>query len=250
MQNEIKQGALYFVQGFKMLLKPGLRNFVVIPLLISFLVFASVIGPAVYYISEALNLLVSKLPEWLSFLYWIITTILIVLLLLVSGYFFNIVTSLIAAPFNSFLAEKTETLLTGKQSASLSGVSEMLQLITHSIKRELDKLWYYLPRLTILIVLTFIPGINVLASFAWLIMGAWMLAIQYSDYPMDNNKISFKNMLLLLKQERAIALGFGLATTAMLSVPVLNMLAMPAAVIGATCMWVDLHQTKTVSPLS
>lgn len=247
MQNEIKQGALYFVQGFKMLLKPGLRNFVIIPLLISFLVFAGLIGPAAYYISEAMNLLVSKLPEWLSFVYWIITPLLILLLLLASGYFFNIVTNLIAAPFNSFLAEKTETLLTGKQSTPLTGLAEVIELIKHSFKRELDKLWYYLPRLVALMVLTLIPGINVLASVAWLFMGAWMLAIQYSDYPMDNNKINFKNMLLLLKQERAIALGFGLATTAMLSIPVLNMLAMPAAVIGATCMWVDLHQTKTVS---
>jgi len=245
MPHELKTGFLYFFQGFKMLLKPGIRAFVIIPFVISALVFISIVGPAAYYFEGLLDDLVNKLPDWLSFIYWIITPLLTLLLLFISAYLFSLVTNIIGAPFNSFLAEKTETLLTDKQSVPITGVSELMSMVKHSLKRELDKLAYYIPRLLVLLILTFIPGVNVISSFAWFVMGAWMLAIQYSDFAMDNNNINFKNMLLLLKKERFTALGFGLAVTLSLSIPLFNLLVMPAAVIGATIMWVDLHKTRT-----
>lgn len=242
---ELKTGFLYFFQGFKMLLHPGIRAFVIIPFVISAFVFISIVGPTAYYFEGLLDDLINKLPDWLSFIYWIITPLLTLLFLFISAYLFSLVANIIGAPFNSFLAEKTETLLTGKHSESITGLGELLSMVQHSLKRELDKLVYYIPRLLALVVLTFIPGVNVLASFVWLIMGAWMLAIQYSDFAMDNNNINFKNMLLLLKKERFTALGFGLAVTLTLSIPLLNFLVMPTAVIGATIMWVDLHKTRT-----
>ena len=71
-----------------------------------------------------------------------------------------------------------------------------------------------------------------------------MLSIQYSDFPMDNNRVDFSEMKSLLKEQRLTSIGFGIAVVVALSIPVVNFLVMPAAVIGATIMWVDIHKNK------
>lgn len=244
MKNDFSDGFSYFFKGLMLLNKPGIRIFVIIPLLINILIFSSVFGVAGYYFTEGLDYLLSKLPEWLSFLYWVIMPMFASAVLFIVGYTFNIVANIIGAPFNGFLAEKIEEQLRGNRPPEKMGFTELIAIIPHSIKRELDKLAYYLPRLLLLILLTLIPGLNILAPFMWFVMGAWMLAIQYSDFPMDNNKISFAEMKRLLKQERLSSIGFGVTVAIALSTPVINFLVMPAAVAGATVMWVEKHQNQ------
>ena len=65
-----------------------------------------------------------------------------------------------------------------------------------------------------------------------------MMAVQYIDYPADNNKLSWADMMVWLRQRRWQSLSFGAVTYAALLVPVLNLLIMPAAVAGATLFWV------------
>ena len=61
---------------------------------------------------------------------------------------------------------------------------------------------------------------------------------------MDNNQISFAQMRKLLGQKRLSALSFGTVTMLFTMVPVLNFLAMPAAVAGATLFWVEEYKGK------
>lgn len=242
MSGNIKTGFMYFIEGVKMLHKPGIRAFVVIPLMLNALVFFSVISLLGYYFVESLDYLIGKLPDWLSFLYWIIFPLFVSLLLIISGYFFNTVANILGAPFNGFLAEKVEEILTGEASAETFNIQSLFAIVPHSIKREVDKIIYYIPRVLVLFLLTLIPGVNIISSFAWLVMGAWMLSIQYSDFPMDNNKVNFLEMKNLLKEQRLTSIGFGVAVATALAIPVVNFLVMPAAVIGATKMWVDIHK--------
>ena len=244
MNGNIKTGFMYFIEGIKMLNKPGIRTFVIIPLLLNTIIFFSVISMLGYYFVESLDYLISKLPEWLSFLYWIIFPLFVSVLLFISGYFFNTIINIIGAPFNGFLAQKTEELLSGETAQDASTVQDIIAIVPHSLKRELDKIVYYIPRVLVLFVITFIPGLNVISPFAWFVMGAWMLSIQYSDFPMDNNRVDFSEMKSLLKEQRLTSIGFGIAVVAALSIPVVNFLVMPAAVIGATIMWVDIHKNK------
>ncbi len=65
-----------------------------------------------------------------------------------------------------------------------------------------------------------------------------MTFVQYIDYPADNNKMSWTEMMVWLRQRRWQSLSFGAVTYAALLVPVLNLLIMPAAVAGATLFWV------------
>ena len=90
----------------------------------------------------------------------------------------------------------------------------------------------------VLLLITVIPGVNLIAPFAWLVYGAWMYALQYTDFPMGNHEMFIKEELVVLRKHRGHALGFGAATSLITIIPVVNFVAIPVAVAGATAMWV------------
>ncbi len=240
MKGNPMRGASYLVQGFKMLPDPEIRPFVLIPLILNILLFSGAIWLLINQFEGWVGYWLSFLPEWLSFLEFVLWPLFALMVLLVVYYSFTLVANLIAAPFNGFLSEKVEKRLRGDVITD-EGWQALLALIPRSIGRELSKLAYYLPRFVLLLVITFIPVLNVIAPFLWFLFGAWMMAIQYCDYPMDNNKVSFTQMKLLLKAKRLTSVGFGGLVQVGMMIPVINLVVMPAAVIGATYYWVDEH---------
>ena len=232
------RGAGYLVRGFSMLTEPGLRQFVMVPLLINVLLFSGAIWLLTAQFGEWINYWMSLIPDWLSFIDWLLWPIFAVLVLVLVYFSFGVVANLIAAPFNGLLAEKVEERCRGAINSD-SGWKAIVALIPRTIGRELAKLAYYLPRVVILLIITLIPGLQLIAPLLWFLFGAWMMAIQYCDYPMDNNKITFARMKQLLKARRFCALSFGALVSVGLMIPVLNLLIMPAAVVGATLYWVE-----------
>ncbi len=66
-----------------------------------------------------------------------------------------------------------------------------------------------------------------------------MMSIQYTDYPADNDRLSFKRLRQLLSQNRVLTLGFGASVTVATMIPGINLFVMPAAVCGASIMWAE-----------
>ncbi|MDK9760332.1 sulfate transporter CysZ, partial [Vibrio sp. D173a] len=94
-----------------------------------------------------------------------------------------------------------------------------------------------------LFLLLLIPALGqTVAPFLWFIFTAWMLAIQYADYPFDNHKISFDDMRHSLKQKQGKTYGFGALVSVFTTIPILNLIVVPVAVCGATAMWVEEHK--------
>lgn len=73
----------------------------------------------------------------------------------------------------------------------------------------------------------------------WFLYTAWMLTLEYSDYPMGNHGLEFREMRARLRRKRVLGLGFGATTAGLTLVPVVNFIVMPSAVAGATALWVD-----------
>jgi CysZ protein len=113
-----------------------------------------------------------------------------------------------------------------------------MAMVPRTLGREMRKLSYFLPRAIALLILSFIPVLNILAAPLWLVFGVWMMAVQYIDYPADNNKMSWDDMLAWLREKRWQSMSFGGITYLALLVPGLNIVMMPAAVAGATLFWV------------
>ena len=234
----VLSGPQYLRHGLSLVLSPGLRLFVLLPLLVNLIVFAVLIVLAVQQFGQWVDYFMPSLPDWLAFLEYLLWPLFVALVLLIVFFTFTLLANLIAAPFNGFLAEKVEVVVRGEDPFPTFRWGELAAMVPRTLGRELRKLAYFLPRALALLILSLIPGVNVLAAPLWLLFGIWMMAVQYIDYPADNNKLGWNEMLDWLRARRWQSLGFGGITYAALLVPGLNILMMPAAVAGATVFWV------------
>ena len=197
-------GAIYLVRGAKILLQPGLKRFVVIPLLINIVIYVILTKIGFHYFGEFVQWIDRHLPNWLHWLNWLIWPLLVLASLVFVVYTFSIVVNIIAAPFNGFLAEKIECVVTGQPIEETSSPWRVMKNIPRALYREWRKIKYFLPRAIALLMISFIPGINLIAAVLWYVFGSWMMAIEYIDYPMDNHRIPFDKMLLHLKKTSLI----------------------------------------------
>lgn len=238
MKGNMFTGFGYLSQGFKIILQPGFRLFLLVPLTVNIILFISLIMWANSMIDGWMASLLAWMPEWLAFLEWLFWGIYLLAILLMLFYGFVAAANLIAAPFYGYLAELVEKHLRGQDKEEAFSWTELLAMVPRTIKREVQKLLYYLPRILALFILGLIPGLNVLVAIAWIIFSGWMMAIQYIDYPADNNKMSFPDMKGYLREHRLTSFGFGIITFGATLIPILNFVAMPAAVCGAVAFWV------------
>lgn len=235
-RNNPVSGASYLLQGLKLLTRPGLRRYVIMPFLINILIFSLMLWIGVVQFEGLLDWMLPY-DSWLSYFRYILWPLFAIAALLVTFYSFTILANLLAAPFNGILAEKVEILLIGKNPTQMH--AGIVQSIWPAVRSELIKLRYFLIRALPLLLLFLIPGINVIAPILWTMFGIWYLALEYGDYPMANNGLEFKEQHTHNKKIRLAALGFGGGLTLLMMIPVLNFAAMPAAVAGATAMWCD-----------
>ncbi len=237
MQGNVAHGAGYLVRGAKMLKHPALRLFVFIPLLVNIVIFGSLIWYGLSYLDALMADWLGKIPEWLNFIEWIIWPLIGLTVSLVTGYLFTAVALVIASPFNALLAEKAEELVTGKPVDSLEGLGAALAAMPRGILRELSKLLYYLPMALFVFLVSFV--ISPLAPLLWFLLGAWMMSIQFVDYPMDNHQLSFADVKEAVRSRRLSSMGFGGLVALCTGIPIINFFVVPAAVVGATLLWCE-----------
>ncbi len=241
MTTAITEGARYFLQGIRLLPKPGIRAYVILPLLANMLVFGGMIYYGSNQFSEWMNSFMGSIPGWLSFLEYILWPIFALTIAVAVFFTFTIVANLIAAPFNGLLAERIQMQEAPDTLPKIFGLKDWVMLVPRSLKRELQKILYYLPRALLLLVLTFIPVINLITPVLWFLFSAWMMAVQYCDFAADNQMVSFKDMLRQLKQDWGRSLGLGVCLSLALLIPGINLILMPAAVISASLLWCQQH---------
>ena len=239
----------YFFEGFRLIQTKGLKRFVFIPLVVNLLLFAC----ALYYlfgqISDSIVWVVNLIPDWqwlswlkqgLAFIIWPIAVITI---FLVFGLIFGTLANWIAAPFNGLLAEKVERHLSGEALGG-GGLLDIIKDVPRTFRREFAKLAYYLPRAIGFLILFFI--LPLAGQVLWFLFSAWMMAVQYCDYPFDNHKISFQQMRATLANNRSESFSFGVTVCVFSMIPIVNFLVMPIAVCGATALWHDKLRDRLV----
>lgn len=235
MLKNLVKGASYAFSGLRLLTRPGIRRFVLIPIAINALLFSAVIVFGTHEIQLLLERFIPEAWDWLT---WVIWPVFIVITMAIVFFAFSALANLLGAPFNGWLAAAVESHLAGEGFGSNNergSVCEALALIYS----ELRKLSYIALRALPCLLLFLIPGIQVAAPFLWFLLGAWLLALQYLDYPMGNHGMSFRQQRSALHSRLPLTLGFGLGTLGITLLPLLNFLAMPCAVAGATAMWVE-----------
>ncbi len=228
----------HLLEGLRLIRQPRLRRFVLIPLAINLLVFAGLIGYAWHAFDALMAQLLGWLPDWLDWLQYLLWPLFAGAVLLGVFYGFSVLANLIAAPFNGVLAEAVERHLTGQSLADTGGWKQIIADIPPSLWAEVRKLGYFLVWAIPFGLAFLIPGLNLAAPALWLAFSAWMLALEYLDYPMANHRLLFDDQRRLLRRHRLLGLGFGSGVLLLTMIPVVNFIAMPAAVAGATSLWV------------
>jgi CysZ protein len=237
MKDAIK-GIGYLREGLRLIRRPGVRRYVAMPLLISVVIFSAAIVAGVHWLEILLGWLLGWLPGWLDWLRYLLWPLFALTGVLLVFYTFSLLTNLVAAPFNGLLAEAVERHLDGRTMEDAGGWRTLLGDILPSLFSELRKLLYFALRALPLGLLFLIPPVNLAAPFLWALFSAWMLAIEYMDYPMANHRLHFAEQRKRLRSRKLLSWGFGGASLLMTMIPVVNFLAMPASVAGATAMWV------------
>ena len=231
-------GILYFFQGLRLIVQPGLRRYVIIPLLINVSLFGGLMWFGASQFEVFMHWLMPEFPEWLQWAEWLLWAVFAVSALLILFFTFSLLANIVAAPFNGLLAEAVEIHLSGERMDSAGGWQKMLRELLPTIIDELRKLLYLLMWSVPFLLLFLIPVINLIAPLTWLAFSAWMLTVEYADYPMGNHGLRADEQKQRLGSKRLLSLGFGGAVTVATMIPVFNFLVMPAAVAGATAMWV------------
>lgn len=238
-----QSGAGYLFKGFELIRLKGIRRFVFIPLFINLIIFSC----AFYYIfielEHYMKLIMAWLPNWLSWLSTLLWPFAVITVLVIFSFLFSTVANWLAAPFNGLLCEKIETILVGEV-VSNDGWFDLVKDTPRTLKREWTKLAYYIPRAIGFFILMWI--LPVIGQVIWFLFIAWMMAIQYKDYPFDNHKISFCEMKEKLKTQQGLSYSFGISVTIFAMIPIVNLIIMPVAICGATALWVDHYRDDFV----
>ena len=243
-------GVSYLFKALPLLTKPGIKSYVMIPLIINILIFSVGIYFGFAYFGEYMDkfLDTSEMWSWVAAIVEFIKPLLYIVfglaLLVLIFYTFSILANIIASPFNSLLAEATEMYLTGKTMDDAGGFKQVLKEIIPTILMEIKKLIYMiLWSIPFLIMLFVIP---IAGPIIWFLFTAWMMSLQYMDYPMGNHKLNFSQQRSLQGKSRLFSMGFGGVTMGASMIPLVNFIIMPTAVIAATIIWVEQYAESDI----
>jgi CysZ protein len=222
----------FLLKGLKLLANPRLRSLIIIPITINIVLYSMALILGYYYVEE---LVAQFIPDWLQWLNWILLPLFFIGFFVMSFFTFTVLANLIASPFYGILAARTQSIISGE-----SQIVE--QPIMKVIVGELKRVLYILTRMIPLLILLIIPVVNIIAPIVFALFSAWCLAMEFMAYPLENEGLLFVEQKALLKTARFGVLSFGGIVMLGLTLPVLNIIIGPAAVIGATVYLYELRE--------
>ncbi len=239
---DLFRGLGFLIEGFRILkLHPRLLLFVIIPLTLDILAFAGGVFLGTTFLSgwvaAALNFVITPAAGlWYSVLYYPLLVFLWVAFLVLLGYSIFVIGAVIASPFHSLLAERTLMKLGALQTAPFS-LRSSLRTGFKMFKASLKKMLVFAVLGIVILICSFIPIVNILASF----MACLIVAFDAMDYSFEIKEWGLKERFAFFKAELPLFCGMALALGLTLLMPGLTLLFYPVAVVGAAS---NLAQSK------
>lgn len=216
------------------------------PILISLVLLVGLITASVLYAGDLRDLLWSR-PAGEGFvnalllgLWHALAVVLGLLLIVVDILLFALLGRAIASPFLDLLAERVERLVGLPLPAG--GLRATLRSVLFAFADVLLIIVFYLALLVPLLLLNLIP---VVGSAAYTVLSTalamLMLALDFSSLTLARRLVPFLLRWQAIWLNRWLCLGFGAAVFVLLLVPVLNLVLLPLAAVGATLLVHDLY---------
>lgn len=223
----------------------ALLRYTIFPVLINIIIFAFGLWFIISRVTQWTGDFIPDTNGWWKALLIIINIIIIAMIVGAALLMFAGTARIIAAPFNEQLSKATEEILTKtkEQEEKLT-----LKLITEdawrTIKEEIIKLAFFVVVEGLLLPLNLIPAAG---SILYAIVATpitWLFAsFDTIDIPLARRKIPMKQRRKFMTQHKALFLGYGLATSLLIAIPILNLLFMPVIIIAGTMLFIQRQHT-------
>ena len=160
-------GIQYFFRGLKTVLRPGLRPYLILPLLIGMATYGGMIWFALTQFNRLMDTLMPQGDAWYMViaggLLWVVFAVLVMIAMFFT---FVMVMNILASPFNGLLAEKVELQACGAEAREL-GWGQRLHEFGTIMLGELKKYVYFLMIAVVILIITFIPVVNFVSPLLW-----------------------------------------------------------------------------------
>ncbi|MDF0552837.1 EI24 domain-containing protein [Kamptonema sp. UHCC 0994] len=255
----ILAGASYPFRAFVLLLHtPKLWGYVLVPVLVNL-----IIGTALYLgllfpslegidvlvadLSTKFNTMIAGLPAWLSYLSvltsvlgWLLRTLLVAGLLLIIGFLLVQFGVILGAPWYGQLSEQLELVRIGNLPPADTSLLGIFGEIKRAVGFELRKLQLLFSVGLPLLLLNFVPGIgSIVATIGGIALGATLVCLDFLSAPLDRRRLNFRDKLAVVKASLPASATFGLVCFGLVSIPLLNLLAIPLCLVAGTLFFCD-----------
>ena len=238
---------------------PKLWSYVLVPVGLNFIIgiglYLSLLFPSlagidvlVADLSVRFNAIIATFPAWLSFLGvltvafgWLLRVLLVSGLLLIIGFLLVQFGVILGSPWYGKLSEQLELLRNGQLPAEAPmNLRSSLGDIQRAIAFELRKLQILLSIGIPLLLLNFIPGVgSILSSLGGVALGATIVCLDFLDAPLERRRRPFQEKLEIIWASLPASGSFGVVCLGLVSIPLLNLLAIPLCVTAGTLFFCD-----------
>lgn len=234
-------GATYPLRALAVLMRTPRRwRYVLIPLLVSIVVGATLYVGLLWAGWRGIDALVAGLPAWAAFLGVLLRALLMIGLLIAVGFLFLQFGVVLGAPWYSQLSEQLELMLTGQAPLGSSGVIAFTRDIGRALLFEVQKLLLLIVAGLPLLLLNFLPLLGaVLAGAGGIVLGTVIVCLDVLDPPLERRRLRFREKLRVVRRSLPASAGFGLACLGLVSIPLLNLLAIPLCIAAGTLFFCD-----------
>ena len=186
-----------------------------------------------------------SLPDWVAFiptgvamlLIGLLRLVLTLVLLLLTGFIFLQFGVLLGAPWYGKLSEELERTKTGKVTLIEVGIAKD---ISRAVLYELKKLGLTIAVIIPSLLLNFFPGVGTaIGSVMGIGLGATIVCMDFLDAAVERRRPSFRQKLGIVWKSLPASGAFGLVCLGLVSIPLVNLFAVPLCVAGGTLFFCD-----------
>jgi len=234
MISNLIDGLKAYLEAYEVISRLKLWRFFMIPMLISVLIFLSIVLVSISF-SDEIGLYISSFWSW-DFGKETINTVSMILggiiLISIGLIVFKHLVMILSAPFMGPISKKIEDDFTGV--TSQTQVSSPLTLMFRSIKISSRNLFRELLLSIPILILGLIPFIGFFSLFLLFLMQAYFAGFGNMDYTLERH-FSYQKSIQFVKANKGIAIGNGLVFMLFLLIPFVGVIfIIPFSVTSAT----------------
>jgi CysZ protein len=210
--------------------------YVIIPILVNIVVGSLLYAGLLYAGWQWIDELLAGLPEWAAVFEVLLQVVLVLLLFVVLGFVLLQFGVILGAPWYSLLAEKLERHYLGdKNIPSASGALTIMRDIWDALAFEVKKLLLLIGVGVPVLLLNFAPGVGtVLATVGGLALATTINCLDFFDSSLSRRRLPFRTKLAIIRRCMPASGTFGLVSVGLVSIPLINLLAIPLCVTAGT----------------